>query len=316
MEPVPKSRTPSVLFFAALLALTAAIFRDQLAEAMTLPWKDDRYISIAAAPLLCLFLLYWERATIFPQARFSPSLGSLLTGTSMLLGVLLSHLPGHGNSDLRLALVMLSIVLVWISGFILWYGVRSFRSASFALCCLFLMIPISPVAMGWMTAQLQHGSAAVSLQVLRLWGIPVFREGMTFMLPGLVFEVAPECSGLHSWVAFFIAALLATRLFLRSRWTSLALVALTVPLAILKNALRIVIIASLTAYVDRSIIYSPLHRHGGPLFALIDLVIFVPLIMAARRMENRRGLTADSGGERHREETRDDNAASQMAPVR
>jgi exosortase len=186
-----------------------------------------------------------------------------------------------------MAPILFAIVLVWMAAFLLFYGIQSFRKALFALCCLFLMIPVPPELMERMTVALQHGSAATSFQILRLMGIPVFREGMTFMVPGLSIQVAPECSGIHSWLAFVMVAILAARVCLRSPWRILALIASTVPVAIFKNAVRIVTISTLTAYVDRTIIDGPLHHRGGPVFAIVDLAIFVPLLIAFQRSETR-----------------------------
>ena len=289
-----KSGVPGILPLTGILILTAALFRTQLATVLGLSWKDDRYLQIALAPFLCLFLLYRERAAILPHARFSPRVGLVLISTAMLFGLAVAYSNWPVDEGTRLALVLLAVVLVWISAFILCYGPQSFRRASFALACLFLMIPVSPAVMDWMTAELQQGSAATSFRILRLLGIPVFREGMTFMLPGLVFRVAPECSGIHSWLAFVIVAMLATRVSLQSGWTTAFLIASTVPIAIFKNGVRIAVIGSLTAYVDRSIINSPLHHNGGPLFALIDLAIFVPLLVIAQRIEARRRASAVS----------------------
>jgi exosortase/archaeosortase family protein len=111
---------------------------------------------------------------------------------------------------------------------------------------------------------------------------------MRLQLPGLTIEVAPECSGIHSWLAFVLVAILSTRVFLRSSWKMLLLVALTVPIAIFKNAVRIVLISTLSVYVDRGIIDGPLHHEGGPVFALLDLAIFVPLLVFFRKLESRR----------------------------
>ncbi len=60
-----------------------------------------------------------------------------------------------------------------------------------------------------------------------------------------------------------------------------------VPIAIFKNAVRIVTISSLSVYVDRTIIDGPLHHKGGPVFAIVDLAIFVPLLIALQRSETR-----------------------------
>ena len=268
-----------------ILLLTAILFQAPLKAVVSLSFQDDRYLQIAVAPLMCLFLMYWERTVIFSQARFSPRAGIPLLSVAMLLWLAVTHWQSPIHEAAGMDPIVFAIVLVWMAAFVLIYGIRSFREALFALCCLFLMIPIPPPLMDRMTVALQHGSAATSFQILRLMGIPVFREGMEFMLPGLSIKVAPECSGIHSWIAFVIVAILATRVCLRSPSRMLALIASTIPIAIFKNAVRIVTISSLSVYVDRTIIDGPLHHKGGPVFAIVDLAIFVPLLIALQRSE-------------------------------
>jgi exosortase len=270
-----------------ILLLTAILFGSPLKAVLSLSFQDDRYLQIAVAPFMSLFLMYWERTVIFPQARFSPRVGIPLLSVATLLCLTVIHWQPPIQEAAGMAPILFAIVLVWMAVFLLFFGSRSFKKALFALCCLFLMIPVPPELMDWMTVELQHGSAATSFQILRLMGIPVFREGMRFMLPGLSIEVAPECSGIHSWLAFVLVAILAARVCLRSSWKILALIASTVPIAIFKNAVRIVVLSSLSVYVDRTIIDSPLHHRGGPVFAIVDLAIFVPLLIAFQRSEIR-----------------------------
>ena len=60
-----------------------------------------------------------------------------------------------------------------------------------------------------------------------------------------------------------------------------------IPIAIFKNAVRIVTLSSLGVYVDRGFLFGKLHHQGGLLFALIALAIFVPLLLLLQRSEIR-----------------------------
>jgi exosortase len=282
------NRTASNLSILGILLGTLILFASPLRAAVSLSFHDDRYIQIVAAPFLCVFLIYWERAEIFSKARFSPRAGIPLLSLATVFCLAVIHAPSFKNESSKLPLSVMAIVLVWIAAFILCYGPRSFKSALFPLCCLFLTIPVPPAVMDRMTIGLQHASAATSYAILRLVGIPVFRQGMTFLLPGLSVQVAPECSGIRSCLVFLIVAAMASYVCLQTGWRRLALIVLTVPIAILKNAVRIVVISSLSAYVNRAVLDSPLHHQGGPVFALVGLALFVPLLCALQRSENRR----------------------------
>ena len=285
LDQMRKNETFPSWSITGILLLTTILFWSPLKAALSLSFHDDRYLPIAVAPFLCLFLLWWERRAIFPPARFSPYAGAPWLAVAMLSGLALRHWLPVANEGAGLALMMLAVVLGWMSAFFLCYGPPGFRKALFALCCLLLMIPVPAAWMDRITVAMEHGSAVTSWLLFRFLGIPVFRENMTLTLPGLTILVAPECSGIRSWLAFVLGAILATRVYLRSGWGMATLIAMTVPIAIFKNAVRIVLLASLSVYVNRGIIDSPLHHQGGPVFAVIDVAIFVPLLALFQRIE-------------------------------
>jgi exosortase/archaeosortase family protein len=88
----------------------------------------------------------------------------------------------------------------------------------------------------------------------------------------------------------FIAGLLASHLFLRTRWRRVVLVAFVIPLGILRNGFRILVIGLLCVYVGPHMIDSMIHRRGGPLFFALSLVPLFLLLWWLRRQEQRLNL--------------------------
>jgi exosortase len=248
--------------------------------AVSLGWDGGRDVQMFAAPLFVMFLMYWERNRIFAGAAWNVRVGAPLLAVAVPAYLFL-RFYGSGGPILTISVA----ILVSLAAFILCFGLRSFRAACFPLGCLLLMIPVPDSAMDKITAGLQHGSAAVSFQMLRLAGIPVFAEGMRMSLKGLEIEVAPECSGIRSCLALALLGLLAGRVCLRSGWNCLALVVATIPIAILKNALRISVLSSLAAYVNPAFLYGRLHQYGGLVFTPLGVVLFVALLAALQRYE-------------------------------
>src|SRR5579859_121604 len=207
--------TARVTALSILWAAVLLLCWPPLRAAVKLGLNDERYFQIVAAPFLAVFLLYWERNRIFPGAAWSVRAGAPLLAVAVSI-----HLFLHGAS---LAPSIVGVILVATAAFILCFGLRSFRAALFPLGCLLLMIPAPAWAMDKFTAGLQHGSAIMSFELLRLAGIPVFADGMRMSLKGLEIEVAPECSGIHSCIALALVGLLAGRVCLRHNWNVLAL---------------------------------------------------------------------------------------------
>jgi exosortase/archaeosortase family protein len=120
-----------------------------------------------------------------------------------------------------------------------------------------------------------------------LWasGTPFVREDQVFALPGIVLKVAEECSGIRSSWVLFITSWLASHFFLKSRWRGLVAVFFVIPLGIVRNGFRILVIALLCVHVGPEMIESVIHRHGGPLFFGLSLGPLLLLVWWLRRSE-------------------------------
>ncbi|MBP2676892.1 MAG: eight transrane protein EpsH [Deltaproteobacteria bacterium] len=167
-------------------------------------------------------------------------------------------------------------------------GSGGLRAACFPLLFLFFMIPIPEGILKPIVRFLQAGSAEAAYWMLRAVGVPVFRDGFLFKLPGLTVEVAEECSGIRSGISLFLVGILAGRIFLESGWRRLALAAAVMPITIAKNGLRIVTLSLLGAYVDRQVLSGPLHKAGGIPFFGVALVMLAVVLWALRRGESRK----------------------------
>ncbi|MFQ5906257.1 MAG: exosortase/archaeosortase family protein, partial [bacterium] len=165
------------------------------------------------------------------------------------------------------------------------YGTRASRVAAFPLLFLLWMVPLPEFALDKFITLLQHGSAEVAHGLFRLTGVPVFRDGLVFSLPGIDIEVAKVCSGIRSSLALIITGLLAGYLFLRTSRSRLALVTALFPLLIVKNGLRIVTLTLLAVYVDRGFLTGNLHRKGGIVFFAIALALLALLLRYLQKVE-------------------------------
>jgi exosortase len=266
------------LLLSSLLTVDLLLFWPSLVSAFSLAVNNDRYLQVLIAPLLTAFLIFWNRRAIFQQSRYNLPAGIPLILAATLLGIVFrTH---------SLPLTIFASTMMVLSEFLLCFGAESFRAALYPLGCLFLMVPYPAAWMDRVAASLQYGSADVSYRLLRVTGLPVFRHDLVFSLPGLDFQVGPECSGIHSSLALLMVSLIASYLYLRSGWSRLALILLTVPIAMIKNAARIVTIAMLGAYVNRIYIDGPLHhKYGGLVFSVLGAILFVLALVGLQRVE-------------------------------
>jgi exosortase len=156
---------------------------------------------------------------------------------------------------------------------------------AFPLAFMVFLVPLPDAAVHWLETASVSGSADVSAFLFGITGTPLLRDGSRFELPGIVLSIAEECSGIHSSWVLFITSLVASHLFLKSPWRRFILVAFVIPLAIVRNGFRILVIGLLCVHVGPHMIDSYIHRHGGPVFFALSLIPLLALAMWLRRQE-------------------------------
>jgi exosortase len=247
----------------------------------------EHYSHIVLLPFFSAYLLYLNRQAILQRARRAVVPGVVVIAAGAL-AVGIGTFGMASEPDLRLSLAMAGLVLLWAGSFIACLGMPAFGAAAFPFFMLVFMIPLPPAMLQAIVVFLQHASADASDVVFGLIGMPHFREGTVFALPGLTIHVAEECSGIRSSLALVISGFAMSYLLLRRTWTRTALILAIVPIAIVKNAVRIVALSWLAVYVDPSFITgSFVHRSGGiPIFVLA-LTMLGTVLFALRRFEGR-----------------------------
>jgi exosortase len=280
------THTRQTLHLAAICLLTLMVFWPATRAAVRLSLSDQRYAHTIFAPFVCALSIYWNRKELLKDTRYSLLAGVPLLSLSVLLGLIVMREWSPRDEAARLFPITLTIIFAWISAYVLCYGVGALKRAIYPLACLLLALPPPSALMDRIITSCQNASANLTYAILESFRVPVVRVGMNFFIPGLRFEVAPECSGIHSALAFLVASILAAYLFLRPAWARSILILSAIPLAIFKNAVRIAVIALLGAYVDRRFIDGPFHHvYGGVIFAPLEFVLFVLLIVILRKMD-------------------------------
>lgn len=207
----------------------------------------------------------------------------MLASIGAFVAVQKTHL---GENDF-LSVMALSWAALLGGGFWAIYGTRAAKAAMFPLAFLFFMVPLPEAALDAITRFLQTWSTETASLIFNLVGAPVHRDGYFFHLPGLTVEVAKQCSGIRSSMALFISGVLAAHLFLRTWPAKGALMAAVVPIAVLKNGLRITALTLSGYYIDERMLYGNLHTNGGMLFFAIAVAIAGAGIWGLRAVERK-----------------------------
>jgi exosortase len=286
----------SRLTFAALGLISLVIWSGPLKSTFGLAWHDDQYTHILLIlPISVLLIFLDEKHDWKPPdpSSLSVSLGSGLMVVAALVTAVLRWRGAALASDVQLCLSMLALVVWWIGAFILCFGTHASRRALFPLCFLFGMVPLPYFVLNPIVVLLQRGSAAAAYWLFAAAGVPVAQRGMLVHIPGLTVEVARECSSIRSSSMLLVTTLVLAQMLLRSPWRKALVIAVAIPLSVIKNGLRIFAIAMLATRVDPSFLTGKLHRQGGIIFFLIALgVIFLLLWIARRGEQEKPGIKA------------------------
>lgn len=284
-----------VAVFAAFTVALAVIFRPWLVDLWKLSRANETYSHMPLIPLVSAYLLFAARARIASAARSALLPGILIVGLGGLLFL-------GGNSLFEpvvrkdiLSLSTLAGLVIWLGGFIALFGVRSFRIASFPLLFLLFLVPIPTPLLSIIVDLLQRASTEIANSLFVLLGVPFIRSDFVFELPGLSVMVARECSGIRSSISLFIIGILTAHLCLTSPWRRGILILSVFPITVFKNALRVITLSLLGAYVDQRILASQLHRAGGIPFFVLALVLFGGVLWVLKRSEGNAARKRQTG---------------------
>lgn len=248
-----------------------------------LPQSEYSHIALVL-PIAAIFI-YLGRASGFQELSTAVSFGVTVIGTVALVSTLL-HLriiPEIIAYELSISVGLL--VTLWIGAFCLCFGMPAGRKLRFALLFLYLLVPLPEPVVARIIASLQHASADIASVLYSIAGVPVLRSGQVFVMTNEQIEVAKECSGIRSSVVLLITGLVISHVSLRTNWGRVFVVAAIVPLAVLKNGVRIFVLSTLANYVDPRFLSGPLHHNGGIVFFSFTLALLSMLLLAIRKLE-------------------------------
>jgi exosortase C (VPDSG-CTERM-specific) len=271
---------------AAFAFVLLAVFAQPLLSLAHYAARSQLHSYILLVPCVSGYLLYLRRDRLPKNYAIDLPLAMLLLAAGLGVLAFIYWLDLSGRAPLidgRLALLTLSFLCCFAAGGFLLLGCAWMRAAAFPLAYLIFMVPMPDAMADALETASKYASAEVANLLFHLSGTPFLRAGLVFQLPNITIEVAQECSGIRSSWVLFMTSILAANLFLKTPWRRLALVAFVIPLAILRNGFRILVISLLCVEIGPQMIHSVIHRRGGPMFFALSLIPFVVVLWLLRK---------------------------------
>lgn len=219
-------------------------------------------------PLCCYFI--WRKKEVLAEIPVQPSLWGLVIIFVSLLIYLFAHFARI------LTLSSLSVVLLIAGIPIYFYGFLMFRHVLFPVFLLLFMIPIPAQIYSSLTVPLQLFASKVTVGILSLWNIPIFREGNVIHLPGQTLQIVDACSGLRSMITLLLLGAVLGYLTMQSYILRTVLFFSAIPIAILVNIIRVLLLIVAYYYFNYDLTTGTIHVVFGLIIFMLDLIfIFV-----------------------------------------
>jgi exosortase A len=253
--------------------------------AMVSIWeRSGTFAHAFLVPPISLWLVWRQRERL---ARLNPKplpwmlLPTLLCGLAWLVG----DIAGVN------ALTQLAVTALLVLAVPALLGWQVARVMAFPLGFLFFMVPIGefvmPAMMDW--------TADVTVATVRAIGIPVYREGLQFVIPTGSWSVVEACSGVRYLIASFMVGTLFAYLNYNSTRRRLAFVAFSLLMPIVANWGRAVMIVLLGHYSGNKLAVGVDHLIYGWVF--FGIVIGIMFLVGARWAEPELALPPVSAAE-------------------
>jgi exosortase len=257
------------LIAVAAAAAAAAIVYVPVLTRLATQWIADEDAAYGVIVAGAAAVLFWQRRS---RVRVLPRCGSN-AAVVILAGGCLIHVIGTLAADVFLVRVSLPVVAVATAWFVA--GQRYVRAlaAPFALC--FVAIPLPSALVTEVTMPLQLMASQVAAALLAGVGVPVVRDGNVLTLSHITLAIAEACSGMRSLVT--LSALVAVYAAMRELPVRriVVLAAITVPVALVGNGVRVAFTAVLAQYFGAAATRGAVHDATGWLaFVLMALAIY------------------------------------------
>jgi exosortase len=160
------------------------------------------------------------------------------------------------------------------------FGARAVFRNWFIFLYLLFAVPPPSIWVDSLTSPLKQLVSSAATALLQPFGIPVVHQGVVIYVAQYQLLVEDACSGLNSLIGLLAISLFYIYLTRGSSWRYAALLAvLAIPIAIIANVFRIIILILLTYFAGDSVAQGFLHFAAG-IFIFITALVLIFLLDA------------------------------------
>ncbi|MFZ1984130.1 MAG: exosortase [Desulfatitalea sp.] len=265
-----------VIFLLAFVGAFLPVWSNLLAT-----WAESDQYSHGFLILPISLLLAWQKKEILKAIRPLPSRQGLFLAIAALGIYLIAYLS---------EILTLASIAMWlfVCGTVLyWWGTPIVKVLLFQLFFLLFMIPVPSQIFATLTVPLQLFVSKISVMVAQIAGVPTLREGNIINIPGHSLQVVQACSGLRSIVSLLMLSAVWGYLRIRSKWLRTAIFLLGVPIAIIVNIVRVILLIMAFYFFDYDLSTGSIHTYFGIAIFFLALLLLGALTKMVTKWDSR-----------------------------
>jgi exosortase len=254
------TKVPDKGFFLALLAVWCAVFylfgissfnfskTPSLFQWMCNAWDDPMMDASQGKliPFVVVILLWVKRRELAETITGWWWPAMVLVGLTLLL-----HVFGFLAQQPRVSIIALFSGIYCLVGLV--WGWKTMKASFFPFVLFAFCMPLGTFVES-LTLPLRLIMTKITYFVCNGGlDIPLIRDGTTLIDPTgkINYDVAPACSGIRSFVALLAVTTIFSVLTFRTTWKRAAIVAMTIPLVVLCNVIRLATIILATQAINK-----------------------------------------------------------------
>jgi exosortase A len=256
---------PGLLLLAAALALVTLAFYQTAWSILSIWARSETYAHGYLIVPISLWLV-WEKRAGLARLAPKPSLLPLLLLLPLGFGWLLGHLVDTLVVQ-QFAYVGILVVSIWAV-----LGHRVARFLAFPILFLFFGVPVGE----GLVYPMMNFTADFTVGMLKLTGIPVYREGTFFTIPSGQWSVVEACSGMRYLIASVTLGVLFAYLTYTSWWKRALFVLFSILLPVIANGFRAYMIVMIGHLSDMRLAVGVDHLiYGWVFFGVVITIMFL-----------------------------------------
>ncbi|HRZ87374.1 MAG TPA: exosortase/archaeosortase family protein [bacterium] len=233
MDNAPKiSRYMPFIFLAVLVLLMLPVLPDWLKDV----YKNENNQHCMAIPFISLYIVFLKKDLLTKYLQQDPPQPSAKDILLFLAGILL-YFVGTAASIIYFRQVSFIIILAGAVWFV--YGWGLLKELIFPVSYLLFAVPIPEAAYQAFSSPMKIFASRIAAHLIRLTGIPVYREGVNLFFPQTSVEVVDACSGMRSLISLLAVAAAFAYFFQKKPLGRGVLFLSAIPIAVLSNVIRI-----------------------------------------------------------------------------